>query len=45
MRESERGERNTKGDWDGATICGYGRHPMAKLAGETMARGKYQALH
>ena len=23
---------------EGAKICGHGRHPMAKLAGETMAK-------
>ena len=41
-RERERRGRNTKGKREGrkegAEICGYGRHPMAKLAGETMAK-------
>ena len=41
-REREEGASNTKekrdGRKEGAKICGYGRHPMAKLAGETMAK-------
>ena len=42
-RESERekrGERNTKGNRDGAKICGYGRQAKGELVAETMAKWK-----